>query len=105
MINIAELFSITNLKFKNDSKIEAGFIDKNLPLLAQRLSHYPTGFYPIDSLDKKNRYIISEKILTELKKTIRQASKASDIVVKDANKILQDTCEKISREVHLYKKF
>ncbi len=101
-MNIIDLLSTSEFKCTTNTIIQVGYIDKNRDIFVKRLSHFKTGIYAIDALERQRREIISEHILTELKKTIRQANKTTTVLLNDANAFLNNILEKTSKELHLH---
>lgn len=101
-MNVIDLLSTATLKFQMDSAVPTGHIERNHDIMIKKLSHYKTGLQEIDSLDRRKREFLAEKILTELKKEIRQANQKSGIILKEVDVLLTNIANKIYKNANSY---
>jgi hypothetical protein len=101
-MNVIDLLSTATLKFQMSSTVPTGHIEKNQDIMIKKLSCYKTGLQEIDTLDRRKREFLAEKILTELKKEIRQANKKSSIILKEVDILLTDIVNKIYKDANSY---
>jgi hypothetical protein len=87
-MNIIDLLSTSEFKCTRNTAIQVGYIDKNRDIFIKRLSHFKTGIYAIDALERQRREI--------------QANKTTTVLLNDANAFLNNILDKTSKELHLH---